>query len=137
VVGLGLFGSDQLGYLENIFASAVSIILAVTVLDIRADRRSRLDRQYEAEQAEARATEQRKRDLILQMSSTHHEFAVAAVPLLSQKGWLTDGSLQGINLAKCNLQEADLKGANLQRAIFYEANLEGADLRKANLKESV
>jgi hypothetical protein len=81
-----------------------------------------------------RATNERKEELILQMSSPNNELATEAVRILRLKGWLEDGSLRGTNLFRANLQGARLDEANLQRAILAEANLQGANLGLANLQ---
>ncbi len=77
-----------------------------------------------------------KRSLILQMGSPDNVLAVEAVRQLCQNGWLTDGSLRGVNLKEANLQGADLESANLQGAILCRANLQGAKLSKANLRHA-
>jgi uncharacterized protein YjbI with pentapeptide repeats len=75
------------------------------------------------------AIQERKEELILQMGSPENPFAVEAVRILRQKGWLKDGSLDGADLYKANLQEADLTNANLQEVNLEFANLQGANLR--------
>ena len=99
-----------------------------------------------------------KQQLINQMASSDNVEALAAIPLLRRKGWLTGGSLLGADLRGADLtgavlREADLtettlseaslsgailSGADLVRATLYaadltDANLFGADLRMANL----
>lgn len=71
-----------------------------------------------------RSAQQEKQAIIRQLRSPSNEFALEAVRLSTERGWLRDGSLEG----------ADLWGANLEDARLLEANLEGADLRHANLK---
>jgi len=77
-----------------------------------------------------------KRSLILQMGSSNNVFAIEAVRQLRQNGWLTDGSLRGVNLKEANLENADLEGANLQGVILCKANLQSAKLSKANLRHA-
>lgn len=100
-------------------AEILSISLTVLIIETLNDRRS-----LEAE----------KRDLILQMGSPDNSFAVEAVRLLKQRGWLTDGSLCGADLRRANLQGADLRKVNLREAILLHANLQDTNLREANLQ---
>lgn len=84
-----------------------------------------------------------KKALIAQMGSKDNEQALTAVEALREKGWLTDGSLEGANLSGANLRGADLfwadleganlSGANLIRTNLFNANLKNADLFAANL----
>jgi hypothetical protein len=81
----------------------------------------------------------RKRELIVQMGSPDRDFAIEAVRILRLKGWLEDGTLEGMSLAQANLQGAKLYKADLERADLSEANLQqvalyGVDLRGANLE---
>ena len=87
-----------------------------------------------------------KADLILQMGSPNNAFAVEAVRVAGQKGWLFDGTLKDAQLIGANLEGVDLISANMQGANLFEINLqdadlaeihlEGADLRFAELQES-
>lgn len=87
-----------------------------------------------------------KADLILQMGSPNNVFAVEAVRVAGQKGWLLDGTMQeaqliganleGVDLISAHLQGANLFEINLQNADLAEVHLEGADLRFANLKDT-
>ncbi|MBL8161318.1 MAG: pentapeptide repeat-containing protein [Anaerolineae bacterium] len=121
LVGIGvlLFASDAPDYWQNIYITGIGAVLTVGILD---------------RQAEHRAERQRKEELILQMGSPDNGFAVEAVRLLRQKGWLTDGSLKGANLEKADLHDADLREANLQDANLWYANLQSAKLESANLR---
>ncbi len=83
---------------------------------------------------ERRAKQERKTELILQMSSPGNSFAVEAVRILRQKGWLEDGSLRDARLLDANLQGAQLRRANLRGADLWNANLRGVILRNAKLQ---
>lgn len=121
---------DQL--YSNLGIELVSISLTVLVIDGLNQRRH--DRE-------------RKEELILQMGSPDKAFAVEAVRIIEQKGWLSDGSLEkaylrGTNLSDANLSSADLHGAvlvesNLECVILMEADLHGAGLVDANLAGAV
>lgn len=92
------------------------------------------------------ARESRKEGLIRHMGSIVREVAVPAVDDLREQGWITDGSLRGVDLrgaelSIANLKEADLRYAKLERTWLWEANLEkpnllGANLREANLRDT-
>lgn len=83
---------------------------------------------------ERRAIRQRRDELILQMGSPDHAFAIEAVRLLRHKGWLYNGSLRGSALWRANLRSGDLGGANLREAHLWRADLRGANLTLANLQ---
>jgi hypothetical protein len=95
-------------------------------------------------QAEQRALEAKKAQLIAQMGSGVNDVAVAATEELRRRGWLTDGSLKSADLSRANLEGADLRNAdlgganlfraNLTRAELWGANLEGTNLSSANLR---
>ncbi|MEP6988104.1 MAG: pentapeptide repeat-containing protein [Chloroflexota bacterium] len=146
LIGGFIYSNPNSGYWINIYATLVGAVLAIAVIDRRAEERSRLERVAEAEVAENRATKQRKEELILQMGSPDNGFAVEAVRLLEQKGWLRDESLmkadlhkanlQGAYLLVANLQHAKLPLANLQNAYLHGANLYSADLAGANLRNT-
>jgi uncharacterized protein YjbI with pentapeptide repeats len=82
------------------------------------------------------AEQERKAELIRQMGSPFNNFALEAVRLLGQKGWLTDGSLQSADLFEANLQGAILRNANLQRVDLSTANLSTCDLTLADLSQA-
>jgi|GEM_PF-1559993 len=78
----------------------------------------------------------RKSDLILQMSSPDNAFAIEAVRQLRDEGWLFDGTLHNANLSVANLQGANLKFANLRNVNLSRANLLDANLEQANLQDA-
>ena len=61
------------------------------------------------------------------------ESSDAAILKLRQRGWLEDGSLQGVDLAHANLENADLSRALLTNANLLMANLVGAKLDASRL----
>jgi hypothetical protein len=94
--------------------------------------------------------EQKELDhLLKQVRNGTNAEAVRAVDEMRERGWLTDGSLQGTyltgitlydgtltgsQLAEANLSRANLSGVNLTQADLSGANLDSADLRGAILK---
>ncbi len=112
--------------LSDLYANggAELLSIAVTVLIIE-----RLNRR--------RAEQERKEELILQMGSPDNAFAVEAVRILRQKGWLEDGSLTGENLSNARLEYAVLWQASLVSMNLWNANLLGANLWRANLQASI
>lgn len=125
VIGLGVFylADKSLigGYWTNIISTVLGAVLTIVILDKRNDYRA--EREF-------------KERLILQMGSPDNTFAVEAVRLLRQKGWLEDGSLKKAMLWKANLKDANLKRAILQNADLWGANLQSSDLRTANLESA-
>ena len=81
---------------------------------------------------ERRQDEQLKRQLILQLGSTHNDVTDTALRALRGRGWLYNGSLSGAYLEGTNLSGADLSEADLS-----EANLRNADLSEADLKFAI
>lgn len=59
--------------------------------------------------------------------------AVSAVEELRARGWLKDGSLEGVRLCHARLNEADLFKANLRKVDFHQAHLVRVDFSGANL----
>jgi hypothetical protein len=71
-----------------------------------------------------------------QMRSHSYERMIGAVEGLRFKGWLHDGSLRGIYLARTKLNKTPLEEASLQNACLIGANLHEAGLCYANLQEA-
>ncbi len=75
-------------------------------------------------------------ELIRKLRNPANKRVVQAIEELRARGWLEDGSLEGIRLCHVHMQNADLLRANLKRADLHQASLEGADLRMANLSQA-
>ena len=101
-------------------AGTEAIGIAITVLVI--------DRLYER-----RDQEREKQRIIRQMASPSNDFALEAVRLAGENGWLTDGSLHRADLIKADLRGADLIHADLRGANLSGATLSGATLSQAYL----
>lgn len=86
---------------------------------------------------ERRQDEQLKKQLILQLGSSHNDVADTAISALRARGWLINGSLKGAYLSGANLSEANLNGANLSGAYLGGVNLSGARLVRANLSGAI
>jgi hypothetical protein len=76
------------------------------------------------------------RDLVAKLSSPENKRVLEALAELRARGWLSDGSLEGIPLCYCHMEGADLLGASLQRVDLHQAHLEWADLSMANLRDA-
>ena len=79
-----------------------------------------------------------KHDLTKQMASAANHFATEAVNRLRQRGWLTDGSLDGEVFANADLEHVQLEGARLRKvdlsnSVLTQITLAGADLSEATL----
>jgi uncharacterized protein YjbI with pentapeptide repeats len=59
--------------------------------------------------------------------------ALLAVEELRARGWLEDGSLEGVRLCHAHLENADLLKASLRKIDFHQAYLTYADLTGADL----
>lgn len=90
------------------------------------------------EEVQARIQERTrlKTALIEQLQSPIRDIALHAIEELRRRGWLQDGTLQGINLWEANLREVDLSGADLKGAQLGFANLKGANLAVANFESA-
>jgi hypothetical protein len=116
-------------FYANFAAELLSIAVTVLIIDRLAARRA--------------AKEEKKR-IIRQLGSHSNEFALEAVRLCRENGWLEDDSLKGTVLSEANLksanlfgahlQDADLEYAHLEDAILANATLAGANLFRANLE---
>lgn len=110
-------------FYANFSTEFFSIFITVFVIDWLNKRRLR---------------EERKRTLIAQLGSPSNDFAVEAARLLRIEGWglEKDTSLQGAELWKAKLMDANLRLFNLAEASFTDSNLEAADLGWANLENA-
>jgi uncharacterized protein YjbI with pentapeptide repeats len=71
--------------------------------------------------------------LIHKLRSFENKVVLQAIEDLRARGWLEDGSLDGIRLCHARMQGADLFQANLRNIDFHQAKLDFADLSGANL----
>ena len=134
-----LLTDDWGGLLLNVGAEFGGALATYGLLEL-------LIRRREEEEAKEKELKAQKADLIAQMGSSVKDVAIAAAEELARRGWLTDGSLRGAQLAganlpkadlmEANLQEADVHGADLQGTLLFAASLQGADLIAANLQEA-
>ena len=81
--------------------------------------------------------QQSKALLIEQMSSRDEGALRQAIEELRKKGWLADGSLNGVCLCDVNLAGEHLWGANLQNVNLSRANLQGTNLQGCKLEGAV
>lgn len=112
---------DLKGAALNFGTEMLGAVVTYALFELIVERRER-------RQAEKQAIEDKKAELTTRMGSDEREVAVTAVNELRRRGWLTDGSLRGADLA-----DAKLSRANLENAVLREAHLVGADLEKAYL----
>jgi uncharacterized protein YjbI with pentapeptide repeats len=70
------------------------------------------------------------------LRSSNRATRLRLIETARHKGWLTDGSLQGIDLNGIDLQKADLRNADLSHRILDEAKLMETDLRGARLRQA-
>jgi hypothetical protein len=72
-------------------------------------------------------------ELKKKLDSWDNRTVLQAVEELRVRGWLGDGSLDGVPLCDCNLEGADLLKARLRKVDLHRAHLQGADLSMADL----
>ncbi|MEL6404973.1 MAG: pentapeptide repeat-containing protein [Chloroflexota bacterium] len=105
-------------FYANVSSELLSIIVTVLVLERLNARRQ---------------DEQEKRRLIALLGSNERAVTGIAIAELEARGWLEDGSLQGITLLHANLQNVDLKYVDLSNASMGHSNFSSSNLRAANL----
>ena len=72
-------------------------------------------------------------ELIRKLLSPDNKRVLQAIEELRVRGWLEDGSLEGVRLCHVHMEGADLLKANLGKTDLHQANLEWSDLRMTNL----
>jgi len=72
--------------------------------------------------------------LIRKLRSPDNKLVLQAIEELRARGWLSDGSLEGVSLRYVHLQGADLHMAHLRGVNLHMAHLQGVDLSMANLQ---
>src|SRR6266508_297747 len=101
MVGLGLYWYPSSWpvstFVHDIYANAATSLLSISLTVLL------IDRLYEQ-----RDRAQLKKRLIWEMGSQDQALAVRAVKELRDAGWLTDGSLEGVDLTLANLAQAQL-----------------------------
>ncbi len=117
---LGTYGFF-LQYFSNLSGELSGIAVTVLIIDYLYD-------QHETQQAKER--------LIQQVRSRQNWLSLWAIEELRRMGWLTDGSMIGVDLKKASLQNAILERAVLAEVDFEGANLEGAILMSADLRRA-
>jgi uncharacterized protein YjbI with pentapeptide repeats len=73
-------------------------------------------------------------EILSRLHTTKKRATLHAVKELRDRGWLTDGSLQGVALCKALLINANLENANLCCAGLHQADLQWANLSSTNLR---
>ncbi len=71
-----------------------------------------------------------------ELGSEDKGFTSRALKELREFGWLTDGSLNSIDLSNANLSGLDLSNADLTKVNLSNAKLKGCNLTNANLTET-
>jgi len=74
-------------------------------------------------------------ELIRKLRSPENKRVLQAIEELRVRGWLEDGSLDGVLLCHVHMERADLFNANLCNVDLHQAHLEYANLSMANLKK--
>lgn len=125
ISGAIITGSFPNGLIKDFYANCATTLASITIMVLVIDTlNSRRAEKFEKER------------IIRQLASRSNDFALDAVRLTRDFGWLTDGSLCGVNLMGANLKCAPLDHANLYRSHMFRVNLEGADLSHAFLEKA-
>lgn len=74
--------------------------------------------------------------LVQKLQNPDIQIVSQAIDELRARGWLQDGTLEGVNLRFSRLNGADLSDANLCRANMSMAELRGANLTNSSLKNA-
>ena len=131
------------GGLSDLGAGVVGSCVTFFLVDLRLNRQREEEARLEAARAQtaqqAREDEQRRLALIALVRSQNIHDARSAIEELRLRGWLSDGSLRGVDFSAANLRGINLSGASLAEAIFRGADLRdadfsGADLRRCNFE---
>lgn len=77
-----------------------------------------------------------KENLIKELRMPDHERVLKALAQLREQGSLEDGSLQGVDLDRAQLQQADFSEGDLRGVALIGADLQGATFKKTNLQKS-
>lgn len=120
------WGGMLLNFGTELLGAFVTFLLLDTILASRDEQESKQKR-----------TEELRQRLIHKLGSAINVEARRAAEELRALGWLTDGSLNEIELINANLEGVDLRGAKLRGARLYRANLRNAKLFDADLSEAV
>lgn len=72
-------------------------------------------------------------ELKKKLDNWDNKTVLQAVEELRVRGWLGDGSLDGVPLCDCHLEGADLLKASLRKVDLHRAHMQQADLSMADL----
>lgn len=112
---------DPESFLENLVPEFIGIIFTVLIIDS-------LDRRRENTLI--------REQLIRQLHSYYNPVALQSIEELRVLGYLSDGSLNGLDLRGSDWREANLYEAVLIGADLRNASLHHADFARANLKDA-
>lgn len=140
---IGLIGSrDWASFALNLgteFGGAVITFLLINqVLGRSEQREAEAQKQIEEVAKLQQAAQQEKQDWLNKLKSQANNVAFAAADEIRRRGWMIDGSLEGLELRGANLEganfaDAKMCGVKLFRAVMNNVNLRGADLSNGDL----
>jgi uncharacterized protein YjbI with pentapeptide repeats len=123
LVALGLFifpVEDTHALMLNLYTEMISVVSIGYILNLI---------------SKSRSDEQLKAQLLRELNASSG-IAMRAVEELRARGWLMDGSLNGMVMTRAHLDHAQLTGARLEKVQLTRATLFGSNLRNAILKEA-
>lgn len=109
-------------FYANVSAELASIAITVLIID---------------KLIELRDSEKELMRLKRLMTSRQNFVSTAAVGLMRARGWLFDGSLQGIDLRNANIAGAAMYDSDMSYALLSGADAQGVDLTRAILRGAV
>ncbi len=130
------FINDDAGFRVNIITEVFGIGITVLIIERYNRRREENRREEEARQAAAKEREETLQRIIREMRSPSAQEGARAAEEARERGFLTDGSLNGTDFRFANLSKANLDGARMQNCKFDDAKLIETWLSDADVSSS-
>jgi len=111
--------------IEDFYANGAAELASIAITVLIVDRLS-----------EWRAERREKEQILSQISSNSNQFALEAIREAQNRGWLYNGTLQGITITRADLSGVNLFQADLAESIFYRANLSKSDMALADFRDA-
>lgn len=121
---------------EDFYANVSSELISIVITVLIVDRLNRQREQRDQVLVQERLDYQELKRLKALLGSKENVVNKVAIEGLKARGWLKDGSLQGLDLWFGNFENINLGEANLQKVNLFEANLQQANLGHANLRKA-
>ena len=126
IFGAWLFQTDLKGFFANLYSEGLGAFATIFIVE----------RMLQNNEIRKRRLAHKRRHLVANMCSDNRSETDHALRKLRQLGWLTEGVLHNVSLARANLVEADLHDADLYHTNLREVDLKDAILIHADLRRS-